>query len=332
MHNKINVIRELSKNDTSMLKGIFAIAVLVHHLYQHSKLFYGTPIGSILQLLGFLSVSVFFFLSGYGLTVSYNNKGDKYIKDFPGNKLLPFYFYMTILIIIYSLENLILGIPMDFSALIQSFLFGKTVINNGWYLQTTLFLYLIFYFALAFVKKDFLKKYAFFAGFAIYFFVCFFLDLSSYWYETVLAFAAGSVFACLFQKNKIFEIRPFFAVIFTGILFIISTLLGHIDFIPAFFGLIFRMFSNISFAVLVVLITITVPVRFAFFEKIGSISFEIYVSQGLFLSLFHSNIIYVENQILYIFLTSISTFAFSVPLHSFFSKSTVFLKKSQLKK
>ena len=60
----------LTKENTLALKGIFAIIVLVHHIYQYSLLVDG-HVGWMLQASGWLSVSIFFFLSGYGLTKSY---------------------------------------------------------------------------------------------------------------------------------------------------------------------------------------------------------------------------------------------------------------------
>lgn len=65
----------LSKENTKALKGIFAVFVLWHHLYQYSALITGTVIGIVFQAMGYLSVGMFFFLSGYGLTTSYRNRG-----------------------------------------------------------------------------------------------------------------------------------------------------------------------------------------------------------------------------------------------------------------
>ena len=62
----------MSKDYTNCIRGIFAILVVIHHLYQYSGLFNGTYIGVLLQLSGALSVSVFFFFSGYGLMFSSN--------------------------------------------------------------------------------------------------------------------------------------------------------------------------------------------------------------------------------------------------------------------
>lgn len=73
---------EISSDSSKCLKGFLATCVLIHHLYQHSGLLHQTIIGGCLQAAGYLSVSCFFFLSGYGLYASYMSKGEAYISVF----------------------------------------------------------------------------------------------------------------------------------------------------------------------------------------------------------------------------------------------------------
>lgn len=71
----MSFVGNLSKDKCNCLKGIFAIIVLIHHLKQHSGVFsdYAVP-SIILQAMGYLSVAVFFFISGYGLAFSWQKK------------------------------------------------------------------------------------------------------------------------------------------------------------------------------------------------------------------------------------------------------------------
>ena len=63
---------DISKEKSLSVRGLMAIAVIIHHAYQYGPLFKDNIITSvILQSYGFLAVSVFFFISGYGLTKSY---------------------------------------------------------------------------------------------------------------------------------------------------------------------------------------------------------------------------------------------------------------------
>jgi len=60
----------ISLNDTSAVKGLAIIAMLLHHLfYTHSE--YGEAVQQI-GLVGKVCVAMFLFLSGYGLTVQFS--------------------------------------------------------------------------------------------------------------------------------------------------------------------------------------------------------------------------------------------------------------------
>ena len=65
----------LQKQNSNLIKGLMAVLVVAHHLYQYSHVI-DTPIMSyIFASLGYLAVAVFFFYSGYGLMESYKNRG-----------------------------------------------------------------------------------------------------------------------------------------------------------------------------------------------------------------------------------------------------------------
>lgn len=70
-----------SRNKTECLKGLLAILVLVHHIYQKAHLFEEYPfIDYLLKYLGYYCVSGFFFISGYGLYSSLKrNRGGIYV-------------------------------------------------------------------------------------------------------------------------------------------------------------------------------------------------------------------------------------------------------------
>lgn len=179
----------LSKNHTDCLKGIMASLVLMCHLRGRMPVLNDTVIGSLFTALGYLSVSVFFFISGYGLMASYKNKGDGYIRDFPKNRILPFYCICLCWTGIYVLFNLLMGKDMAWTEILLSLFFGGTVILNGWYLQTILVFYLLFYVSFRFAGKY--KECAVAAGTVLYIAGCVALGLSTTWYEAVWCFLLG---------------------------------------------------------------------------------------------------------------------------------------------
>lgn len=67
------------RNLTDVIKWIAAIAVVISHLF---TFYMHNPTLAAECRFGSLSVSIFFFLSGYGLICSYSLKGEKYLKGF----------------------------------------------------------------------------------------------------------------------------------------------------------------------------------------------------------------------------------------------------------
>lgn len=155
----------LSKKNTDALRGILAMVVLIHHLYEYAGFLEGTPVGLLLQVIGYLCVALFFFLSGYGLMFSVKSKGQDYIRSLPRKRILPLWCFYLFLIALYVAMNFIrvklmgepfrAGTPLfdpttgavQWWLLLKSFLFGfgKTVVGNGWYFQVILIFYLAFW-------------------------------------------------------------------------------------------------------------------------------------------------------------------------------------------
>ena len=132
-----------SKYNFDCLKGMLAFVVLFHHLFQNTNIVTNGGLRFFLQNMGPWAVGVYLFISGYGLLYSYINKKD-YVLIFPRNRLLPFYLIILSLFFIYLTLYYLLEIPISKLQIFHSLTFDGTIIENGWYLQTILFLYIIF--------------------------------------------------------------------------------------------------------------------------------------------------------------------------------------------
>ncbi|MBE6787554.1 MAG: acyltransferase [Ruminococcaceae bacterium] len=309
----------LSIEKTNTLKGLFAIFVLIHHIGQNTTFLNGTFFQEVVNSLGYLSVGIFLFLSGYGLFVSYKLKGHEYINNFPKRRLLPFYIQNLILIAIYLIFWEIIGQTLSTRRIVLSFFFGHTVIKYGWYIQATLVLYVLFFIAFKF-KPKLLKITTFILGYVVYFGYCLINHFWSVWYISVLCFAMGIIFANINNFKK-----QYFALL--GILFAVSYVFGN--FINNDFSIPCKMLSAIAFSIIILEISKRLTFRFNFLNKLSKISFEIYVSQGIFLTLYHSKLIYVKNNFLYIVLVTVSTIFFSIMLNKLFK---LILQKNKIKK
>lgn len=307
----------LSKKTCDCLKGIFAVCVLLHHLFQHSGLFHGTLIGIGLQFLGYFSVGVYFFLSGFGLMQSFQAKGKVYLDIFPKKRILPFYITIVFLTILYSLYQMLLGDGLEISLMIKSLLFGGTVIANGWYLQVQLFCYITFYFVFQFCR---IRS----CGMALItvLTLCFILGMAVFgfahtWYVSVPLFVLGLWFSC--SKNRFDQFirnrKNWLILLLTsGLTFVISMLcckFANITFISE----VSITLAECAFVFCVLLIVNKVNIDCSLTRKLGVISLEIYVMQGICLSFFHSYFWNIKNPYWYVIVASMGTVLLALAIH-----------------
>lgn len=307
----------ISADCSNCLKGIFATCVLIHHLYQHSGLLHQTVIEICLQAAGYLSVACFFFLSGYGLYASYQEEAERYVKNFLKRKIVPFYCLILLFTLIYYVEGILLGQVFPTEILIKSFTFGGTVIGNGWYLQVQLLLY-VFFFVTFRVVKDSKQCIIWIFGECLLF--CVFLYVLGYgstWYESVFAFPIGMIWREIDHYTVEIKKNKFVCFIGGGIEFVLVCIsfVGFYLINNPIVALMLKMTSAVFFAVFIATAINLIHVENRITRWLGKYSTEIYVVQGLFLSLFHSQMIYLENSYLYVLVVTVATFVLAVVLH-----------------
>ncbi len=273
----------LNKQTTISLKGLFAVLILIHHLYQYSGIITNEYIGMLLQSLGYLSVSVFLFLSGYGLMSSFLTK-DNYLSDFPKRRLLPFFLEILFLTVAYCILSLVIS-PSDITIeiVIKSFSFGGTIIRHGWYLQIALLLYLAFFLIFKFVKKNAIKivvSFVFCFSLAV---TLFLLNYSSTWYECIFVFPMGLLFAFKKESLETFIKNNKFICFLIPILLFAATIFGYIFFDNTIVKLVFKIISTIPFVASIVVFSMFVSLNNKITQILGKYSFSLYVSQGFFL-------------------------------------------------
>ena len=183
----------LSLNQTKSILGFCAIGIVFHHLAQKTcapwlnqeVIVHGLD---FFLNLGHLFVALFFFYSGFGLFKSLKSK-ENYLKGFLGKHLTP-------IIILYLLINC------------EFYYVGKFFSPYTWYINAIVILYILFYCSFRFVKNDVASICFVALGILIYSFVCNWLVLGVWWYNTAFLFVVGIIFAkneekiILFFKNK----------------------------------------------------------------------------------------------------------------------------------
>ena len=308
----------LSRENTQALKGVLAIAVFLSHLIPASGVFGTSILNTLFHMLGYLSVSLFFFLSGYGLMASYSKRKHEYVKKMPVEKILPFYCIIVFLVLLYQIFGLLIGDSFDWMRLIGSLTFGETIIANGWYLQVQLVLYILFFLVFGCVKDSAFKQIFTLGAVCILFIaVLIALGFSSTWYECIPSFLLGIVW--YLHKKNIDKIlgnnKRWFVLLSISFILFIALVLGGKLITLTYINIFLKTLSALTFAVFAMILIFNIPIKFSVANFLGKYSLEIYVMQGLFITLFHSGLVYIDNPYLYILLVSIFVIVFAITLN-----------------
>lgn len=264
----------LEKNSTEALKGFLVIYVAIHHFVQKIS---NPELLNPLNHVGFLCVSFFFLMSGYGLTLGYN-KNNK-MEGFFKKRFLRLYFPFVIAnIIIAILYNLILNSNYSIiKILITSFtmrtIHGKTIL---WYIFVQILMYLFFYLSFKIFKNRKFQVFSVIFLTIIYILIAKYLGQGAWRYNTALCFSIGVVIAS-YKDIAVSLLKKYYWIIlsFLTFIFIITWRLVYVNFYSYYNTFI----SAIVFSILITVFTYKFKIDSKIFNCLGNISYEIYIIQ-----------------------------------------------------
>jgi len=305
----------LSMANTQALKGICALLVIFHHL---SLMLPNIKILALFSNIGYLSVSIFFFISGYGLMYGLINKKD-YLKGFLSKRLSSVLIPYFIVNLVYIFIRIILKqklLLIDFS---MSFINGHPFVDFSWYILDILFFYIVFYFLFKYFK----------IGTAIIFTIvitCLLvlflnkINYGSWWYESCFVFVVGILWAWKFQTvNNFCKKQYYIKLILTCCMFYMAFLVFPItskifQSESALVPLLGNVLASILFTLCYLLFSMKLKVQNFVLNWIGKISLELYLIHGIVLSTLRTYI--PNNNVLYITLTIVISLMIATVLHS----------------
>ena len=272
----------LSNKSTKSLKGLLALLIIFHHISQ--KITTGENFSNF-EYMGRYIVALFFFLSGYGLFFQYNNNVN-YMKNFLRKRLVRIFIPFFVFIVIYVIYRAILGEVINVDFFISFWKDHSNIIYNGWFINSIIVLYVIFY--VSFKKKD--SKIAIFKLVfltLVYIFWKAYQDHGDWEYVSIMAFLLG-VFWMKYRVSidKFIEKNYFiFLVSFSILVYVFR----HYEDIMKDIGITNRyvyygIVGNLCTMVFVVyFLLLTNKLNFSnkYLDFLGSISFEIYMIHGL---------------------------------------------------
>lgn len=322
----------LAKDATVALKGILALMVLVSHIHGKIDLFDTSILGTLFSAFGYLGVSAFFFLSGFGIYEQFKSKPE-YVSIFPKRRILPFYCLCITCIFIYLLRDLIVYRSVDLKLFLLSFAIGNTIVDNGWYLQVQLLLYIIFFVIFWLVKRWKIATVAF--ATLAYCVICVFAGLSSTWYEAVFCFTLGMVVSYYKPQIELFltkKLRSIIVLLACVAVFVVALFLGNKrTILPNEIRIVVKILSSLLFVPCVAISVSLVNINNVATRFLGKISLEIYVMQGIALKFFYDTL-EIENDWLYILAVVVTTLLISLVTYPLFNVVNSIGKKRERRK
>lgn len=263
----------ISKENCNIIKGVFILLVFFRHFLGY----FSERNGLIFAFdahLGQLIVTMFLFYSGYGVAESFARKGVAYARDFPKKRILTTLLNFDVAVLAFVALDLFLGRTIGIRQVLMSFVCWDSVGNSNWYIFAIVCCYTTAWLLLGVLN---LKKWGACVFVAIAIEVVFLTYVRpSYWYNTMMCFAAGVMFS---QHRFLFEhlMKKFF----WGVL--VLSLLGFLLFRHCGLyahGLAYNA-QAIMFSLIIVMITMKIPIRGRALEWCGEHLFPIYIYQRI---------------------------------------------------
>lgn len=272
---------DLNGHTANQLKGFFILTVVLHHICQRT-----VEPGLFISYknLGFLSVAVFFYLSGYGLMRAAQKNSD-YLRGFLTKRLarvyVPFVVANAVLVFLapdtqtFSIGHYLL----DVSGI---HLFDTT----QWFILVILYFYLLFFIAMKAgiaMKSDRYRLITLYGGTLGYIVFCKLLHLGIWWYNTCLLFPLGITAAIYLNPiTRFLQAMPYW--IMTGVVCLAAYASYSLS-LKEVMGTGFL--APVLFTASVILLLSRIGIQSVLMGFIGAISLEIYILHMKLMHVFH---------------------------------------------
>ncbi len=297
------------KSKVIFLKATMALLIVGHHMSEISMLnslnTWGSPI-----------VSVFLFISGFGLVRSFQLKGICYLYNFGRKRIWNIFLPCLVASILYQLllsethDNLIVLIK-------RLTIYGIPPLPFSWYVYCIVILYLLFYIAYKWIP-NYGRILFLFVGSAVYVVVAYSLGYEKYWFMTAMAFPVGSFYAQYESVIlKLLNSKTRYGIIMLGAIILCTTLISIEN---TYADFLYFMLVPLIFVLLLSKINLE-RLNGRCISFISSISYEIYLIQGF--PIFFLKRVGIEHDWMYVVLVYLAV----IPLAVLLQKITSLIKK-----
>lgn len=261
---------------TLPLRGILAFLIICTHF--GSEFGQEWPWVSEWNWWGGTSVGVFFFLSGYGLAVSFASKGSAYISSFPRRRarsILPPFIFMTLAAIVWNCY----ADGISLTDMWTKFLTGNPPLATSWFIYALILYYTAFYISARLTKSPLRTGIWLTASTLVYMATLMRLHFGGFWYSSIMAANIGYFFALYSDRLlRLLGSRPATVTVLTGVLLACSATGA------AWRRDLFQPCLTSVLPVAIWIIYVTVRMRVSrVLNFLGRVSYEIYLCQGFYI-------------------------------------------------
>lgn len=270
-------VHSLSRDTCNVLKGYAILLIVIHHMVLRMS-----HVGILLpfRLAGYLGVSVFFFLSGYGLTCAAKNREKAYSNNFIFKRIKKIYIPAVIAQFVYLLV-LMSFFDKSYSAgdFLKGLFFLYPVDTSQWYIIAVFYWYIAFWLFMKCFTSWRNTIIGLFAMALLYIIICLSVGASKNWVDTAVCFPLGVMFAASGEKpfsmiNKYGKMLFVPAVLFAVTVFFSY---GKTDYA----ALVLRIMSSMLFLLIILMTLKYIDIsKNRLVGYIGTITLECYLVHG----------------------------------------------------
>ena len=257
----------LDRNTTDFLKAILPFGIVITHyipLYGYDTLLLGESI-----------VALFFFMSGYGLSMSKKKITKILVIQRMSRLLIPF----ALSTILFQLVSLICGnMMLSLLPMSKNITDGiGMILPNSWFVYTIVLFYAIFHIIFYAVRGEKLKYIALFFAIMIYIKLMAKFVVGEHWHITALAFYSGAVY-----KEIVKKVNGMRNIIFFFLLAIVAILMNFV-----FNNFYLRIFFFALMPVMISFVLSNVELKaYKSVVWLRTISYPIYLVHGIVIFLY----------------------------------------------
>lgn len=267
------------QKSTAPLRGLLALMIVAHHLGQCTHIPF---LSSFCTGIGLQIVAVFFFMSGYGLCLSFMKKGKSYLDGFFGKrfgKLLPVFLFLTLsMMTAFHFFSSTTTFAVQVDNLLRK---GITPLPYSWFIYTIFYSYIAFYVCASIGKTPYRTGLLFAVSTVVYIlFMACIAGFPVYWWWTIGSINLGYYVALyepkierIMTKNRL----PLYSIVVLA-LFLSFCAACKLLVIVSFCTMLWILVQAI--AVYIIVRTYGM-VKWQWLVLIGSFSLELYLVHGI---------------------------------------------------